>query len=141
MNLRSLPFPLFFLILLTPPTHVSSLSGSAGSSTSLATLSSLSSSECISELLTRYRRKTPSSSSFFPDTSIIPSPTLHSYLLANPSFFLANPSHALNYCVDVSSIRSASELTEKLPVIYLAEFHPEYGTYCTYFSLSLFISY
>ena len=125
MNL--LPPPLLFLLLGTLPSYVYGLSSSGGSN-SLATLSSLSSSQCISELLTRYRRRTPSSSSFFPDTTIIPSPTLHCYLLANPSSFLANPSHAQSFGVDVSSIKSAKELTEKLPVIYLAEFHPEYGS-------------
>lgn len=95
------------------------------SSISAVSLSSLSSAECIQHLV-----KTISipSESLFHKTQIAASPIIHHYLLANPSYFLANPAFASTY--DIHDITSLEEthLVTKLPAIYLAETHPEYGT-------------
>jgi len=57
-------------------------------------------------------------------------PTLCEYIIANPKSFLENPELAKQYGVDFDEIdksRPAEELAAYLPVIYLADYHSEYG--------------
>lgn len=67
----------------------------------------------------------------FPRTSICKSaPTICQYIIANPITFYQNPKIALQYGVDIQNIPKSSPLealANILPVIYLADNHPEYG--------------
>lgn len=57
-------------------------------------------------------------------------PTLCEYIIANPKSFLDNPDLAKQYGVDFDEIdmsQPAEALAAYLPVIYLADFHSEYG--------------
>eukprot|EP01041_Mallomonas_annulata_P003136 gene3136-6172_t len=67
----------------------------------------------------------------FPGVDIIQkSPTLCEYIIANPKAFMENPDIAKQYGVDLDEIdqsKPAEDLARYLPVIYLADFHTEYG--------------
>jgi hypothetical protein len=95
---------------------------STSSSSSVGSLATLSSSQCIDQLITKPSIK---KESLFPGVSIGSSPSLHSYLVANPSYFLNNPSFSKQYGVDINC--DTTTFISKLPVIYLANTHPEYG--------------
>ena len=68
-----------------------------------------------------------------PNTSIVKSaPTPCQYIIANPKAFLEQPKIAKLYGFDIDEIGGMSTPAEKLakylPVIYIADVHPEYGT-------------
>lgn len=57
-------------------------------------------------------------------------PTICQYVIANPVVFFQNPKIAALYGVDVDSIPKSTplaDLARLLPVIYIADNHPEYG--------------
>lgn len=57
-------------------------------------------------------------------------PTICQYVIANPVVFFQNPKIAALYGVDVDIIPKSTPLTDLarlLPVIYIADNHPEYG--------------
>ena len=59
------------------------------------------------------------------------SPTVCRYVIANPQAFLSNPGVASLYGFDAELLSLNTPLTDLaalLPVIYIAEEHPEYGT-------------
>mmetsp|Transcript_14226 Transcript_14226/g.23676 ORF Transcript_14226/g.23676 Transcript_14226/m.23676 type:complete len:316 (+) Transcript_14226:72-1019(+) len=59
------------------------------------------------------------------------SPTVCQFIIANPVNFFKNPDFASQYGVDMDSIdktEALGKLGEMLPVIYVADTHPEYGT-------------
>eukprot|EP00601_Ochromonadales_sp_CCMP2298_P004407 CAMPEP_0173191992 /NCGR_PEP_ID=MMETSP1141-20130122/13185_1 /TAXON_ID=483371 /ORGANISM="non described non described, Strain CCMP2298" /LENGTH=260 /DNA_ID=CAMNT_0014116227 /DNA_START=87 /DNA_END=869 /DNA_ORIENTATION=+ len=68
----------------------------------------------------------------FPRVAISRSvPTVTQYMIANPVSFFQSPETASQYGVDVASIAPDTplkDLASMLPVIYLADVHPEYGT-------------
>eukprot|EP01036_Dinobryon_divergens_P023825 gene23825-32212_t len=58
-------------------------------------------------------------------------PTVGKYLIANPKSFFTKPVIAKSHGLDVSSFSpttSLESLAYQLPVIYIADIHPEYGT-------------
>ena len=68
----------------------------------------------------------------FTNTDVMRSPpTVCRYLIANPKGFFENPAAAKFHGVDLSLISKdtlLSDLASILPVIYVADVHPEYGT-------------
>lgn len=68
----------------------------------------------------------------FPEVAIqkqAPGPT--KYIIANPKTFLQKPQVAKLYGLDLKDIKPSTKLTtlaHQLPVIYIADVHPEYGT-------------
>lgn len=67
-----------------------------------------------------------------PNVDIITAPPLVSnYIIANPKVFLEKPEIAVLYGFDVKSFASSTPLEKlalELPIIYIADIHPEYGT-------------
>lgn len=101
-----------------------SLALSSSSSLSIKSLAKLSSENCISQILST-TNQTPSP--IIPNTNIANNVNIHNYLLANPSYFLANPEFALKYGVKYEESMTIVEYVTSLPVIYVAETHSEYG--------------
>ena len=68
-----------------------------------------------------------------PNTNIVKSaPTPCQYIIANPKAFLEQPKIAKLYGFDIEEMGDmsipAEKLAKHLPVIYIADVHPEYGT-------------
>ena len=58
-------------------------------------------------------------------------PTINRFVVANPKAMMENPEIAKSVGLDFDALdasMSLEELAEKLPVIYVADVHPEYGT-------------
>lgn len=59
------------------------------------------------------------------------SPVVGTYIIANPKMFLKQPAVAKSYGLDTTGLSPDAPLDSldyQLPVIYIADVHPEYGT-------------
>ena len=76
--------------------------------------------------------RTKQTISKFHDVNIVKAaPSISRIIVANPKSFFENPSIAKLYGFDVDAVDSTTPLAKLapiLPVIYVAETHPEYGT-------------